>query len=380
MTGVQHGMRIPINDPVRQYRELREQIDRVIGDVMSSGRWINGSWTRRIAGELARWCGVAHCVPVGNGTDALELALRALGVGPNDEVITVANAGGYATTACHLVGATPVWTDVAPATLGLDVERVGEALTEKTKAVVVTHLYGIMVDIPALRADLDRHGGAHIRIVEDCAHAHGAVMHGRRAGALGDVAAFSFYPTKNLGALGDAGAIVTNDPEIADRVSRLHQYGWRERYHSMVPMGRNSRMDELQAAILTVKLPHLDRWNTARRNVVARYARELRVPLRVVGGTSAPWNAAHLAIVRTPRRDHFRTRLAAEGIATDVHYPILDCDQVSQQTLPGRRRALPESTRAVREIVTLPCFAELAAAEVDRIISTANRIAAELPA
>jgi dTDP-4-amino-4,6-dideoxygalactose transaminase len=367
---------IPVNNPIRQYRELREEIDLVIREVMSSGYWLNGPWTRRFAEEFARWCGVAHCIPVANGTDALELALRSLGIAPGDEVITVANAGGYATTACRLVGATPVWADVTTSSLGLDIERVGDALDERTKVIVVTHLYGIMVDVPALRAELDRCGGAHIRIVEDCAQAHGAVMYNRKAGAFGDVAAFSFYPTKNLGALGDAGALVTNDPEIADRVSRLSQYGWGERYHSTVPMGRNSRMDELQAAILCVKLPHLERWNEARRKVIARYVCNLHAPMRMVG-TCASWNVGHLAVLRTPQRDQMRTLLAAEGIATDIHYPVLDCDQVSQRTLPGRRLPLPESVRAIQEIVTLPCFAELTTAELDKTILTVNRIAVE---
>jgi aminotransferase EvaB len=368
---------IPINDPIRQYRELHVEIDRVIREVNGSGRWLNGSWTRRIAEEIARWCGVAHCVPVANGTDALELALRSVGVELNNEVITVANAGGYATTACHLVGATPVWVDVRASTLGLDIERVGEALSERTKAIVVTHLYGIMVDVPALRAELDRRGATHVRIIEDCAHAHGATMRGRKAGALGDVAAFSFYPTKNLGALGDAGAVLTNDAEIADRTLRLHQYGWRERYNSIAAIGRNSRMDELQAAVLTVKLPHLEQWNAARRNVIERYVNELHPPFRVVS-TCSQSDVAHLAVLRVPQRDQFRKRMAAAGIATDIHYPILDCNQVSQKMLPGRLLALPESERAVREIVSLPCFAELTADEVDRIIFAANRIAAEL--
>src|SRR3990172_9337190 len=197
-------------------------------------------------------------------------------------------------------------------------------------------------------------------------------MGGRKAGSFGDVAAFSFYPTKNLGALGDAGAVLTGDAELADCIARLHQYGWDERFHSVLPMGRNSRMDELQAAILTTKLPHLERWNEARRRVIARYAREIESPICLVGVNSS-CNVGHRAVVRTPRRDQIRKLMAAEGIATDVHYPVLDCDQISQRGMPGRRLPLPESERAVGEILTLPCYPELTTAELDRIILTLNR-------
>jgi dTDP-4-amino-4,6-dideoxygalactose transaminase len=250
-------------------------------------------------------------------------------------------------------------------------------VNERTAAIVVTHLYGIMVDVAALRSELHRCGWSQVRIVEDCAQAHGAALHGRKAGSLGDVAAFSFYPTKNLGALGDAGAVVTNDAHIADRVSRLHQYGWEERYRSTLAMGRNSRMDELQAAVLTVKLAHVDRWNAARRQVLARYAREIPAPMRLVG-TPESSNAAHLAVFRSPERDRVRKLFAAGGISTDVHYPILDSDQISQSTLPGQRMPLPVSERAVGEILTLPCYAELTSDEIDKIILTATRICDEI--
>lgn len=369
---------IPFNDPLRQIQDLGRDIDEVIREVIASGCWLNGPWTARFAEEFARYCGVRHCVPVGNATDALEFALRSLDVEPGDEVITVANAGGYTTTACRMVGAIPVWVDVNPATLGLDVAKIGDALSGRTKVVVATHLYGILVDVSALRAELDRHGAAHVRIVEDCAQAHGARLHGQTAGAFGDAAAFSFYPTKNLGALGDAGALVTQDAEIAERVARLHQYGWGERFYSEIPMGRNSRIDEIQAAILMIKLPHLDRLNMERRAILSRYAHELSPAITVVGPCDTEANVGHLAVVRVPRRDEFRGRMAEENIGTAIHYPVLDCDQVSQCSLPSLKMALPESESAVDEIVTLPCFPAMTDAECDRVISTANRIVAEL--
>ena len=368
---------IPINDPVRRYRNQRDAIDFAVKRVIESGWWLNGQEVPQFAREFATWCGAAHCVPVSNGTDALEFCMRALNVVAGDEIITVANAGGYTTSVCRLIGAIPTWVDVSAGTLGLDLDRVAEAVTNRTRAVVVTHLYGIPVDVPRLRSVLNTHGAASVKIIEDCAQAHGARIGGVRAGAMGDAAAFSFYPSKNLGALGDAGAVVTNDGELAERVMRLQQYGWRERYNSIVPMGRNSRMDEIQAAVLRVKLPHVEGWNASRRNIIARYTRELRAPLRVVGADNHD-SVGHLAVVRVPGRDRFRERMAQQGIGTDIHYPVLDMDQPSQQGLPGRAAPLTESKRAIAEIVTLPCFPELTHQEVDKIVYTANEIAGEL--
>jgi dTDP-3-amino-2,3,6-trideoxy-4-keto-D-glucose/dTDP-3-amino-3,4,6-trideoxy-alpha-D-glucose/dTDP-2,6-dideoxy-D-kanosamine transaminase len=364
---------IPINDLSRQYQGLSEQLHRAVNDVLASGYWLNGPRVTKFADEFARWCGVAHCVPVGNGTDALELALRGLEIAPGDEIITVANAGGYSTTACRLLGAVPVWVDVVPSTQGLDVEQALGAVDERTKAIIVTHLYGIMVDVDGLRKGLEHRGLSHVRIVEDCAQAHGAVMHGAKAGSFGDVAAFSFYPTKNLGACGDAGAVVTDNEKVAERITKLKQYGWGERYHSVLPLGRNSRMDEIQAAILSVKLPYVEESNAVRRAILSRYATEIRPPMRLVAQPSIS-NAAHLAVFCTPRRDEVRKHLAAENIGTDIHYPVLDCDQVSQRGLPARRMPLPESETAVKTIISLPCFAELTTAEVDTIISKTNSI------
>jgi dTDP-3-amino-2,3,6-trideoxy-4-keto-D-glucose/dTDP-3-amino-3,4,6-trideoxy-alpha-D-glucose/dTDP-2,6-dideoxy-D-kanosamine transaminase len=230
---------VPVNDPVRLYRRLQPELNAAIARVLASGRFIDGPFTERFAAQFAAWCDVACCVMVGNGMEALELALRALEIGPGDEVITVANAGGFATGACRLVGATPVWADVRPDTLGLDHGTVIEAVRDRTKLVIATHLYGIMADVPGIRRALDRIGRGDIRILEDCAQAHGAALGGRRAGSLGDVAAFSFYPTKNLGAFGNAGAVVTDDPEIARRVEQLRFYGWSSQFRQQLPFVRN---------------------------------------------------------------------------------------------------------------------------------------------
>jgi aminotransferase EvaB len=362
---------IALNKPSLVYESLRPEIDRVIQEVLSSGVWLNGRWTQRFAEEFAAWCGVDHCVPVANGTDALELVMRALNIGPGDEVITVANAGGFATFACRLVGATPVWIDVRPDTLGLDPERISEALSERTRLVVATHLYGVLVDVAAVRAALDRAGRGDLRILEDCAQAPGAMRQGRRAGSFGDVAAFSFYPTKNLGALGDAGAVLTCDPAIAEAVDRLRQYGFIERFHSGVPNGRNSRMDELQAAILSVKLPHVDDWNRRRREIIARYCERIDRSCTVVGAED-PTNVGHLAVIRTRSRAAVMQALADARVGFGSHYPVLDCDQASQQGLPGRRLALDQSERAREEILSLPCYPGLEDIEIDRIVTLVN--------
>ncbi len=367
---------IPICRPIHQYEQLKREIDTAISDVLSSGVWMNGPWCRRFALEFAGWCGTRHCIPVGNGTDALELAMRALNIGPGDEVITVANAGGYATAACRLVGAIPVWIDVRSDTLGLNTDMLAEAVGPATRLVVATHLYGIVSAVDAIRDALLHLGRDDVLILEDCAHAHGAWFDGRRAGATGDMAAFSFYPTKNLGGCGDGGAVVTSDTDLAQRVDQLRQYGSTKRHHSDLPHGRNSRMDEIQAAILSVKLPYVDAWNDERRRIVGCYAENLDASFRVVGADDAT-NVGHLAVVRVPERAKVMAELANAMIGADIHYPVLDCDQIAQRGLPARKLPLPESCRARDEILSLPCFPGLHEAEVDRVIDALNRVASQ---
>jgi dTDP-4-amino-4,6-dideoxygalactose transaminase len=363
---------LPINDPGRLYRRLKSEIDAAVAQVLASGRWIDGPFADQFASEFANRCGVARCVPLGNGTDALELALRALAVGPGDEVVTVANAGGFATEACRLVGATPVWIDVRPDTLGIDPDLIGEVVSNRTKVVIATHLYGIVADVGRIRCELDRIGRQDVRILEDCAQAHGAMRGGRRAGSLGDVAAFSFYPTKNLGAFGDAGAVLTDDQDLADRVTWLRLHGWRERFRSALPFGRNSRMDEIQAAVLGVKLKHLDDFNAERRRIVARYAEATKPPSGIVGADD-PTNVGHLAILRTPSRTEMAQAMSRAGIGIDVHYPVLDCDQESAREMPGRKTPLPVSERARSEILTLPCYPGLSEPEIERVAAALRR-------
>ena len=259
---------IPVADCRRQYELLAERIDEAVAGVLRSGFYLAGPQTRAFEEEFAAYCGVRHVVGVGNGTDALEIALRAIGCGPGDEVVTVANAGMYATAATILVGAVPVFADIEEKNLLISARSVARVLSDRTRAVVATHLYGQLCDVAALRRVL---GDRRVMILEDCAQAHGARREEGRAGSLGDLAAFSFYPTKNLGALGDAGAVATNRDELADRIRQLSQYGWSERFHADVPAGRNSRLDEIHAAVLRVKLTRLDSWNRLRREIVGSY-------------------------------------------------------------------------------------------------------------
>ena len=334
-----------------------------------SGRFIDGPELAGFERAFADYCGVAECVGTANGTDALELALRALNVGPGDEVATVANAGMYATTAIRAVGAIPLLVDVEDESLLMDPAALEHALAAATKAVIVTHLYGRLAPMEALGAVAGRRG---IPLVEDCAQAHGAERDGHKAGSWGSLGCFSFYPTKNLGALGDAGAVVTGDPDLAQRLRALRQYGWTaKRFHSTLPGGRNSRMDELQAAVLSERLPFLDGWNDRRRAIARRYTEALaacsfyRAPAVPEDGY-----VAHLYVLRCGERDRVRAALAARGVQTEVHYPVLDHRQESQAALGFRVGDLEASERAAAEVLSLPCYPELAAEEGKVVIES----------
>jgi dTDP-4-amino-4,6-dideoxygalactose transaminase len=287
-------------------------------------------------------------------------------------VVTAANAGGYASLAALAIGAVPVLADIRAADLTLDPQAALALVGPRTKAVVATHLYGQLAELAGLAAGL---GGAGIALIEDCAQAHGAQRDGRGAGGFGLAATFSFYPSKNLGATGDGGAIVCDDDELAQRLRALRQYGWEERYRAVTPGGRNSRLDELQAAVLRVKLPRLAAWNEARRNIVARYRHAAEgTPLRLVH-RPGPDYVAHLCVARHPERDAFRRRLAELGIASAIHYPFADHQQPAIAARALRPRPLPVSEAAVSEILTLPCFPEMSAEEVEAVAAAIRDLA-----
>ncbi|MDH5525689.1 MAG: DegT/DnrJ/EryC1/StrS family aminotransferase [Nitrospirota bacterium] len=361
--------KIPFNAPGRQYSDLKAGIDTAVQRVLESGWYLLGSETSGFEADFAHYLGVAHCVSVANGTDALEIALRVAGCGPDSEVITVANAGGYTTVACNLVGARPVYVDVSPDTLLMSIEAALDAVGPNTRVVVATHLYGSVVDVPQLRSRLDAAGHPGVLILEDCAQAHGARLDDCRAGSMGELATFSFYPTKNLGALGDGGAVVCQSEAHAEAVKAFKQYGWDRKYHSAIPNGRNSRLDELQAAVLRVKLKRLDDWNARRREIIERY-RDAAPSGWHFAGADQPGSVGHLCVVQVDQRDDVRARLQAHGVATDIHYPVLDPDQPMMASVTHVRNDLTHSARATGRILSLPCFAEMTDAEIGTVCGT----------
>jgi dTDP-4-amino-4,6-dideoxygalactose transaminase len=319
---------------------------------------------------FAEYCGLAHAVGVANGTDALELALAAVGVGRGDAVALAGNAGGYGTTAVNALGAVPSYVDVGPATASLDPRALDLACRSgQIRAVVVTHLYGRLADIEEIVRVAASHG---VKVIEDCAQAHGAIRAGKRAGSWGDAGAFSFYPTKNLGALGDAGAVVTNDRDVADRVSRMRQYGWESKYRQSLMPARNSRLDEIQAAILLAKLPYLDGWNSRRSALASRYAKKITHPKVTVVGTAGSDNVAHLFVIRTAQRATLMEHLRQHGVPHEIHYPIPD----HRQPAFGDRFAalvLPVTEQLCAEVLTLPCFPEMTDEEADLVADVINQ-------
>jgi dTDP-4-amino-4,6-dideoxygalactose transaminase len=358
-------VRIPLNDLKRHHDPLVTRISHVVNRVLERGWYVLGPELEKFEAEFAAFCGTRHAVGVANGTDALELALHAVGVKPGDEVVTVANAGMYATTAILCVGATPVYADIEPDSMMMNATELRSALSSRTAAVIVTHLYGRMADIEALCAIAAQRG---VPVIEDCAHAPGAERQGRRSGTWGMLGCFSFYPTKNLGAAGDAGAVVTSDAALAARLRALRQYGWTAKYHSGISGGRNSRLDEMQAAILRVQLPFLEGWNRCRREIAGLYCKALETSgLDLPRDPMSADYVAHLFVIRSQRRDEIRCRLEAAGIATDIHYPVPDYRQESVVGLPGVPGVLPETERCVAEVLTLPCFPEMRREEVGEV-------------
>ena len=349
---------IPQNSPLAGYLARQVEIDAAVARTLASGWYILGSEVRAFEAEWAAFVGIAHAVGVASGTDGLRLALRALGIGPGDRVFTVSHTAVATVAAIDMVGATPVYVDVTPDTLTMDPERLEEAVRRagpgRARAVLPVHLYGHPADLTAISDVCARHD---LRLLEDCSQAHGAAWEGRKVGTWGEVAVWSCYPTKNLGAFGDGGIVTTSDPEINDRLRLLREYGWRERYVSAVP-GENSRLDEMQAAILRVKLRGLEADNARRREVAARYdallaGTELTLPRTRPEATPV----FHQYVVRHPRRDELRAYLQAEGIGTLIHYPV----PIHQQPAYARFAdgPLPNTQEAARTVLSLPLYPEI---------------------
>lgn len=365
---------VPFGDSLRQYRALQPELDAAIARVLQSGWYILGAEVRAFEDEFARFCGAAHCVSVGNGTEALHLALRALYLAPGAEVLTVANAGSYEAIAIRQAGLVPRFADVDARTHNIAPGSLAALITPRTSAILPVHLYGRPAPMEEIMALAEQHG---LPVIEDCAQSHGARYAGRMTGTFGRMGCFSFYPTKNLGALGDGGAIITDDAALADRLRMLRVYGWDRKYHSVEAGGINSRLDELQAAVLRAKLPHLERGNELRRERAAWY-HEL---LADVAGITLPELALdhvfHLFVIEVHggRRDALRQALAARGIGTDVHYPLPTHVQPAFEDLEYEPGEFPVTERLAETVLSLPCYPELTRAEVATV---AAAIRAEL--
>ncbi len=351
-------------DPRAGYLAARAEIDAAVARVLAGGTYIHGPELAAFEAEFARWLGAAGAVGVANGTDALELALRALDVGPGDRVATVANTVTATVSAIVATGARPVFVDTDPDTMLMDAAALGRTLARvgAVKVVLPVHLYGLGCDLAAIVPAARAHGA---RVLEDCAQAHGARLGPRAAGAVGDLAAFSFYPTKNLGAFGDAGAVTGADAAPLERVRLLRQYGWRTRYVAD-EHGRNSRLDELQAAVLRVRLARLDAENAHRARLARRYldalaGGPLRLPV-VPAGFVPAW---HQFAVRTPARDALRAHLESHGIHCGVLYPV----PVHHQPAYRTDDVLPETERACREVLSLPLHLGMREGDVDRVVA-----------
>lgn len=355
---------IPLVDLRAQHAAIAAEVEDAVRQVMRRGDFILGQDVESFEAEFAAYCRVGHAVGVDSGLSALELGLRALGIGPGDEVITPANSFIASSSAISFTGATPIWVDCDPETYCIDVDAARRAVTKRTKAVMPVHLYGQPADMDAVQAMAADHG---LKVVEDACQAHGARFGGRRAGSLGDFAAFSFYPAKNLGAYGDAGILTTNDVDLAERVRLMRNYGQRRKYDHAT-MAWNRRLDTIQAAVLRVKLRLLDGWNEARRRHAARYDRLLAgCGLTLPRAGPQVEHVFHQYVVQAPRRDAVAAALAERGIATGMHYPIPIHLQEAYHGLGAGRGSFPVTEKAAGRLLSLPMYPELRPDQVERV-------------
>ena len=367
---------IPQADPKAGYLAHRDEIDAAIHRVLDSGWYILGREVEAFEAEFAAFCGTSHAVGVANGTDALVLALRAVGVGPGDGVVTVSHTAVATVAAIEQVGAVPVLVDVDEA-YGLDPAALEAVLAAdptggRLRAVIPVHLYGQAVDLDRVLALAERYG---VSVIEDCSQAHGATWRGRPVGGFGAVAAFSLYPTKNLGALGDGGVLTTDDPALADRLRALRQYGWRERYISE-SAGQNSRLDELQAAVLRVRLGYLAVGNARRREIAATYNRALTgLPLSLPKRREESVPVFHQYVVALDERDAVREALRDRGVLTNIHYPMpVHLQPAYRGRVPLGPGGLPRTESLAGRILSLPLYPELQDAAVDRVIEALKAV------
>ncbi|MFH1798615.1 MAG: DegT/DnrJ/EryC1/StrS family aminotransferase [Candidatus Omnitrophota bacterium] len=348
---------IHVANPKAQYLSRKREIDEAIARVLKSGRYILGEEVARFECEFSEFIGVEYGIGVGSGTEALHLALAVCGIGPGDEVITAAHTAVATVAAISLTGATPVFVDIEPECYTIDPQRVEEAITPKTKAIIPVHIYGHPADMDAITRIAKEYD---LKVIEDCAQAHGAKYKGRRVGSVGDIACFSFYPTKNLGAIGDGGIVVTNDFGLAKKTKLLREYGWKERYIS-VTGGWNSRLDEIQAAILRVKLKYLDEDNKNRMILAENYLEHLRdLPLVLPKKRDDSEHVYHLFVIKTNDRESLRDYLKEKGISTSVQYPVPVHKQAHYMSV---NKVLPITEKIAGKILSLPMYPEFSKEE-----------------
>ncbi len=354
---------IPILDLTEQYRTLKNEIDRAVMDVFEGGHYINGPNVKALEEEIAAYIGTEYAVGLNSGTDALHLALRALDIGAGDEVITTPFTFVATTEAIGIVGAKPVFIDIHPGTFNIDPALIEAAITPRTKAILPVHLYGHPAPMYDILAIAKVHG---LAVIEDCAQAIGASIDGKRVGSFGDVGAFSFFPSKNLGAYGDGGMVTTNRKDLADRMRSLRAHGGRVKYHHE-ELGVNSRLDEVQAAILRVKLPHLGNWIARRRENAAWYGQNLAGLVQTPSETPGTLHVYHQYTVRVENRDRLQKALNDAGIQTMVYYPVPLHLQEVHANLGLREGDFPHSEKAAREVLSLPMFPELHAVQREAV-------------
>ncbi len=354
------------SNPKKQYLSYKSEIDAAISRVLDSGRYILGNEVRSFEEEFASYIGTAHGISVGSGTEALHLTLVACGIGRGDEVITVSHTAVATVAAIELAGATPVLVDIDPEFYTIDPEKIEAAITSHTKVLIPVHIYGQPADMDPIMEVAERY---NLKVIEDCAQAHGAKYKGRSVGSIGDVGCFSFYPTKNLGAMGDGGIVVTDDKELAEKARLLREYGWAERYVSHFA-GWNTRLDEIQAAILRVKLEHLDEDNSKRVHLAEIYYRELRTANLILPKLRENCTPVyHLYVVRSPKRDELLTFLKEKSIGASIHYPVPVHLQPVYRSLHGCDK-LPETEKITKEIISLPIYPELSELDIQTTIKT----------
>jgi dTDP-4-amino-4,6-dideoxygalactose transaminase len=370
---------IPQTDPRAGYLEERAAIDAAIARVLASGQYILGREVEAFEAEFAAWLGVGHAVGVGSGTDALELALRACGIGQGSGtgqlVFTVSHTAVATVAAIERAGAVPVLVDIEPGGFTMDPTALEAALSDpppgRPAAILPVHLYGEPADLAPIMTLARRHG---LYVIEDCAQSHGAAYHGAPTGSFGDIACFSFYPTKNLAALGDAGMTATNDPGLAVALREIREYGWRDRYVS-ARIGINTRLDPLQAGVLRARLPRLAGDNARRQAIAAQYDQGLAgLPLDLPRRRAECGHVFHQYVIRTPQRDALREHLRTAQIGTGIHYPVpVHLQPAYEARLAAYPAGLPQTTRAMREILSLPIYPQLAPDAADRVIAAIRR-------